>query len=672
MDGIPPELSGFCTPHTQFVSHAKSLGETGIENVVVVVTCRVILLCGLEPGSPPIRKVAVKKIKRIFSSELPEDVGPAEGNLLLLQIERQPDLFVLLPKQDQSKQRQQQGILVILNEVFKCLINYDSDIPIAVSDNKSERLVKIARVGRQFYDVPPVDISPNPPPNEKCLCSIKKNLRASDPVVQSYLHKPDSPIKVSSSEVHQPPEATVTAAATAIHITAEEDLRVLYNMREGRHQSEVAALRQQISDLKQRLMESQATLKEQQLPSSELSTLRLEVQQKLQHQSTLIEILKSDLDKEKSKNTKRPFMLDQSTSISPSEFSSMHPVKCISPSRGYSPMVTPPFPRSESVWNGQQREADVPKKTFATAETNTEEVYYPRNKHLDDNSSTEGDKPPESGIDVDDGAKAESSSPECVESSKKEFCDGVQSPDSRSSTTESLSLTPPRHVVAVADAATETELCKSNKEVRDVASLARPRQESKGTLTWHTTVGDVNTVQCQTDTGYKVDKGTLTTSTDFVLLYRKSDLQRQSDLDHKTDKYNRGVPSSLSTSLPPMLGDQRLSSVSSGSSGDVESMIDQCNNLLGKTRSLSVSTTRAAAAATSLPTRVDTSTYWYPLSDGTVAGFSRHGAEQLGFTTGQEVRFGNDLYIILGTRKGKLFGYREGKDSGAVPVHQFL
>ncbi|KAJ9442131.1 hypothetical protein DIPPA_19614 [Diplonema papillatum] len=234
------------------------------------------------------------------------------------------------------------------------------------------------------------------------------------------------------------------------------------------------------------------------------------------------------------------------------------------------------------------------------------------------------------------------------------------------------------------------EIRRKTGHVRDVAVTADVVRATKGTSTWHTTVGPVATECVQTNTCYTSDK---CVATDFAFNLPEAprvhtlplNARRTSFTDPAAPHFTNPSLSVSSVSAlpsmpppvgvyalpaglhgpgtPPVASHQRQASESAASS-DLDNMLKECCDLLDKTRAMSVGEASKGAAG-------DQSSYWYPLIDGALVTFSRAGAAARGYSPGSEIILAGERYTVVGTRGNNLYGHRES-DVGAVSIQHLL
>eukprot|EP01061_Rhynchopus_euleeides_P042617 TRINITY_DN74323_c0_g1_i1.p2 TRINITY_DN74323_c0_g1~~TRINITY_DN74323_c0_g1_i1.p2 ORF type:complete len:181 (+),score=45.38 TRINITY_DN74323_c0_g1_i1:101-643(+) len=97
LDVPPPELMPFGGPHSLSITQCKTLGEARMDSAVLVVTCRLVLVCSAMQGACPSRKIPIDQLRGMLISHRAADVGTTCGTMLLLRSAGQPDLLLLLP-----------------------------------------------------------------------------------------------------------------------------------------------------------------------------------------------------------------------------------------------------------------------------------------------------------------------------------------------------------------------------------------------------------------------------------------------------------------------------------------------------------------------------------------------------------------------------------------------
>ena len=709
VDVPSPELASYSGPHSLCVSHCKVLGGTRMDAEILVVTCRMVLVCSSSAGGRPLRKALVENISGILVSSKPADVGSADGTLLLLRFNEEPDLLLLLPDTPPGRKDPLDTLEVVYFELTSRRLD------VIYADKETPKLLSIVSVDRpRTHEVADEKLVHH---NIKCKCHSKRRVvaRSGTPTqkhqgVGSPVYPPSfTPAErlgfpVTPAEggrlgsphqqrMQQGGQHGVGGGGGGGGVGALEELQVRFNTQRDTHTKETGALKQQIAQLKRQLL-LQARDPQDSPSNFKLRALRGEVKETLKKQAEEIVALKAELETERAgkKTTQsRSTSISRSdpilatvyeTEIIPTRVTSIHQTQQVYPGASQ----VPPNQRPPSRYVSPARQLRGRSASPAPRQT-PPRVLPPNLPHYSHNHTTERSTSPLPQSAMEAGTDPIELEcywrPKMVSQETMTHAGGAQSAR------------------------------RQDGPVKDVGVMVQPACKSVSTSMWHTMVGEVTSCAMQTDAGYTFDKGTAT-SVAYPFSEQIDLLGPQPQTPNKPVEgrhYSASAVASIaskpsvsrysgtSTSLPDFdealaldsltslqlasvrsrkkdSNPHRASSVSTTTS-DLDTMLRECSELLGKSRDIEVGrgggvpSGRRKVPPSAPQSVADPHSYWYPLADGSIAGFSREGAQEKGYVPGTELTLQEGVFTIVGTLNGKLYGHREDQP-GAVCIQQLL
>ena len=707
VDVPPPELAAYSGPHSLVVQQCRSLTADGAppETVVAVATCRMVMLCSPVHGARPSRRAMVSDIAGVLVSRRPVDVGPSGGTMVLVRMRSEPDMLLHLAPPPPQQLQPRKDLLAVLQAVYAELNGGGRAAALEVRTlTDRDSAAPLAAVARLR---PPPGYAP-PPRDERAIHhNVSCRCQSSHPQHHhSYHHhrgQAPPPRSASPAPSRRSPHvsqrsgaaaaAATAAATTTVPSSAMEELQVRFNQQQVRHQHETGVLRQQLAALKRELLlEREGAAAEAAAASEEsggrLHAVRAQVLEKLQAQATTIASLQVQLEAEKGRRLAAEQQAVAAAAASATQ--SPPPVERVTRSTSIS--------RTDEVLAAHDVFAARVCGAASSVGRRSRRSASPRKKQ----SSPSPAPTPAPAVTVDAATATRR---------RRAMVDAAADP---------VVLGECHWRGAMVDRETQSYAGGREAErrvsgpVKDMGVMVRPETATTGTLTWHGAVGETQHAVSQTDAGYTFDKGVVTdvawpfgevavrdaAATTTTTGTAPAPTAATTPAPARTNPPPAPSPSEASTSLPDFdmgafshpghpssvgggnggLSRERLPtrSVSSSGSSDLGGLLRECSDLLGRTRPSGTAPgsprgrrahTAGAAGVTAVPpARVDADTYWYPLCDGQVVGFSRAGAQALGYAPGTQVEFGGEVHTVVGTRENRLFAHRNG-DPGAVCVH---